>query len=101
MLEMAASGIPFFAFLRDNLGEVRPQYLHNYEQLKEAGLLSVDPTESARLIRRWIKEPRPKAFYRRQIKTFARGIVRQKSWKLLSLIILIVKLTFSHAKSEP
>ena len=90
MLEMGASGLPFFCFAPDGIELVKEEFLVNYEALERAGLLCRNPEECAQLISEWITAaPSLAASQLKEIESFTRGIAfypRNKIWTLMKLL---------------
>lgn len=85
MLELGVSNHSFFAFLPDGLGHVLPEYLVNYEALRQGGLLSSVPSEATFLIQEWVKASRPVEGYEAAVRNFISGIAVENRHKSRSL----------------
>jgi putative transferase (TIGR04331 family) len=90
MLEMGTARIPFFCFAPDGLELVRSDYVANYKNLREAGLLSEEASEAANLIVKWINaSSQAKKLQLEGVRNFVEGIAFYPKFKTLKLASLL------------
>lgn len=91
ILELASTGIPFFAFIQEGLKHISDEFRENYRHLEDAGLLSEDPIEAAHLISSWVSStPKMRKLQKEAINGFSEGIVFYPTKKLRSLSSLLL-----------
>lgn len=73
MIELANSGVPFFAFITDGLHLIHRQFLHNFDALRQGGMLSSEPNEAATLIAELVSSRRASET-RKFLADFLRGM---------------------------